>query len=170
MPKLTNCLFGSLVFALSVASLTAQTINLAGEWQFSLDRANSGVQDNWFNQILPDKITLPRALQSQNYGDEISTKTPWILSLYDRNWLLRDDYKNYTRAGNVKVPFLSQPPRHYIGPAWYERDITIAAAWQGKRVVLFLERSHWESTVWVDGKKIGSNRSLVAPHEYDLGQ
>src|SRR4030095_3159156 len=30
-------------------------------------------------------------------------------------------------------------------------------------------RPHWETTVWLDEKKIGSDRSLVAPHIYDLG-
>ena len=35
--------------------------------------------------------------------------------------------------------------------------------------MLTLERPHWETTVWLDGKKIGSDRSLVAPHVYELG-
>ncbi|MCY2929186.1 MAG: hypothetical protein NTV86_06760, partial [Planctomycetota bacterium] len=41
--------------------------------------------------------------------------------------------------------------------------------WKGKRVVLTLERPHWETRVWVDGKALGSNTSLSTPHEYDLG-
>jgi beta-galactosidase len=147
----------------------SEKISLAGNWQFALDRTDQGVGNNWFDQSLADKISLPGALQSQNYGDQISAKTPWVLSLYDRNWFLREDYKDYTKAGNVKVPFLSQPPRHYTGAAWYNREIEIPADWSGKRVCLFLERPHWESVVWIDGQKIGSNLSLVAPHEYDLG-
>ncbi|MEP6902521.1 MAG: discoidin domain-containing protein, partial [Actinomycetota bacterium] len=162
-------LLAILFFILPSSSISAETISLAGNWQFALDRTDEGVRNNWFDQSLMDKILLPGALQSQNYGDEISTNTPWVLSLYDRNWFLREDYKNYTKAGNVKVPFLSQPPKHYLGAAWYNREIEIPANWQGKRIVLFLERPHWESVVWVDGKKIGSNLSLVAPHEYDLG-
>src|SRR5215204_80948 len=114
-------------------------------------RAAKGIQDNWFDQSLTDKIILPGVLQSQNYGDEISTRTPWVLSLYDKNWFLREDYKDSAEAGNVKVPFLSQPPRHYLGAAWYNREIEIPAGWQEKRIVLFLERPHWESTVWIDG-------------------
>jgi hypothetical protein len=100
---------------------------------------------------------------------KISTQTPWVLSLYDRFWYLREDYKQYTKPGNTKVPFLSQPPRHYLGAAWYQRDIPIPRQWQTQRVVLTLERPHWETTVWVDGKVIGSDKSLVAPHVYDLG-
>lgn len=146
-----------------------ETINLSGNWRFSLDRADTGISDNWSNQHLKETITLPGVLQSQNYGDEIGTATPWVLSLYDRAWFLREDYKNYTKTGGVKVPFLSQPPRHYLGAAWYQREIEIPQNWRGKRVVLFLERPHWESTVWLDNKKISSNRSLVAPHVYDFG-
>ncbi len=36
--------------------------------------------------------------------------------------------------------------------------------------MLFLERAHWETRVWVDGRFIGSNNSLSTPHEYDFGQ
>ncbi|MEQ1761810.1 MAG: discoidin domain-containing protein [Pyrinomonadaceae bacterium] len=144
-------------------------ISLAGDWRFALDRENEGVTANWFNQSLPDRIKLPGILQSQGFGDEISATTPWVLSLYDRAWNQRADYKEYTKPGNVKVPFLSQPPRHYIGPAWYQRDITVPQAWREKRIVFEMERPRWETTVWVDDRKIGSRRSLVAPHEFDLG-
>ena len=134
-----------------------------------LDPADSGEKNLWFNQNLPGVIKLPGTLQSQNYGSDISTSTPWVLSLYDRFWYLRDDYKSYLEPGKVKVPFLSQPPRHYLGVAWYQRDIQIYQYQQARRFVLSLERPHWETTVWIDGQKIGSNRSLVAPHVYELG-
>jgi len=145
--------------------------DLSGGWSFALDRSDSGVNQKWFTQRLPGFIRLPGVLQSQvfYYGDEISTSTPWVLSLYDRFWYLREDYKEYTTERNVKVPFLSQPPRHYLGVAWYQRDIDILPTWANRRVVLTLERPHWETTVWIDEKKIGSDRSLVAPHVYDLG-
>jgi len=110
----------------------ARSIFLEGEWRFAVDRKNEGVAANWFNQSLPDRIKLPGVLQSQGFGDEISATTPWVLSLYDRAWNQRADYEEYTKPGDVKVPFLSQPPRHYIGPAWYQRDITIPEPWHGK--------------------------------------
>lgn len=150
-------------------SQTQSSIDLSGEWRFALDRSAEGESARWFASSLPDHIKLPGILQSQGHGDEISTKTPWVLSLYDRNWFDRIDYQSYTRSGSVKVPFLSQPPRHYIGKAWYQRDIVIPDAWRGRRVVLALERPRWQTTVWIDEKKIGSRRSLVAPHEFDLG-
>jgi beta-galactosidase len=169
LSKKISLLLVLLCIALPASFPAMEKIVLEGSWQFALDRTDKGIQDNWFDQSLTDKINLPGILQSQNYGDEISTNTPWVLSLYDKNWFLREDYKDFAKAGKVKVPFLSQPPKHYLGAAWYNREIEIPADWQNKRIVLFLERPHWESTVWIDGKKIGSNLSLVAEHEYDLG-
>jgi hypothetical protein len=57
----------------------------------------------------------------------------------------------------------------YVGKAWYQRDLDIPPSWAGKRVELFLERCHWETTVWVDGRQIGTQNSLSAPHRYDFG-
>ena len=147
----------------------ADTISLAGEWQFALDRNDVGTNEQWFARNLPDKIQLPGILEAQGYGDEIGIQTPWVLTLYDHFWYLRADYAACTNAGSVKVPFLCQPPRHYLGAAWYQRDIEIPKDWSGKRVVLFLERPHWKSTVWLDGREIGSDISLCTPHEDDLG-
>ena len=151
-------------------SLADSTVPLAGEWRFALDRDDVGTNENWFAKDLAGKIQLPGILRPAGLrGDEISISTPWVLTLYDHFWYLRADYAAYTNAGNVKVPFISQPPRHYLGAAWYQRDIEIPSGGNDKRVVLFLERPHWKTTVWLDDKEVGSDISLCTPHEYDLG-
>ena len=55
-----------------------------------------------------------------------------------------------------------------MGPVWFQRDVTVPDAWSGKRMVLVLERCHWQTTLFVNGKQIGSCDSLSAPHFYDL--
>lgn len=162
----------TLLFALFI--LTSQTVRayptpLAGFWRFEMDPSNSGLRQEWFKRDLRGRIQLPGILQSQNFGNEISTETPWVLSLFDHFWYLREDYKAFTERGKVKVPFLSQPPRHYLGAAWYQRDIDIPQYLTGRRFVLTLERPHWSTTVWLDDRQIGTQMSLVAPHIYDLG-
>ena len=65
------------LFCLAAKPLhAAETIQLAGEWRFALDRADVGVGEKWFAKDLPDKIQLPGILQAQGYGDDISTNTP----------------------------------------------------------------------------------------------
>jgi hypothetical protein len=165
-------LYAALAGALLACALPARAadvLDLAGTWRFALDRDDQGVSQHWYAHTLADRIKLPGILNAQGYGDEISTRTPWVLSLYDKNWYLREDYKAYATPGQVKVPFLSQPPRHYLGAAWYQREVQVPRAWQGKRVVLYLERPRWGSTAWVDDHEVGESRSLVAAHAYDLG-
>lgn len=174
MPRPLRLIFRSLlVAALAAARLHAQpdTLPLAGEWRFALDRADAGVKEAWFNRALPDRITLPGVLQAQGYGDDIASDTPWVLGLGDAWWKLQPAAlrEKFSPPGQVEVPFLSQPPKHYLGAAWYQRDIEIPAGWAAQRVGLFLERAHWETTVWLDDRRLGSCNSLVAPHEYDLG-
>src|SRR5207249_2899345 len=82
----------SLIVLAEVTAFAAEprTMPLAGEWRFALDRADAGVSEKWFDRDLTDKIKLPGVLQSQGYGDEISTNTPWVLSLYDKLWFQRE--------------------------------------------------------------------------------
>jgi beta-galactosidase len=168
MNRAAGTIFFCLVLGLT-SVFGADAVSLDGKWRFALDAKDAGPAERWFERKLGDQIMLPGVLQAQGFGNEISTETPWVLSLYDKNWFLREDYKDHIRPGAVRVPFVSQPPRHYLGAAWYQTDIEVPADWSGGDVSLLMERPRWESTVWINGVKIGSNRSLVAEHEYNLG-
>ncbi|HWB84114.1 MAG TPA: hypothetical protein VG675_08245 [Bryobacteraceae bacterium] len=146
--------------------------SLAGTWRFSLDREDAGVHAGWFAKQLAGgaHIQLPGILQTQGYGDEIVAETQFVAALpRDMRWYLLPQYQAYTKPGHVEVPYLSQPVRHYLGVAWYQREIEIPSIWRGKRVALSLERTRWQTDIYVDEKLIGSNRSLVAPHDFELG-
>lgn len=144
-------------------------ISLAGAWRFALDPADEGVAGKWFERKLEKSIKLPGILQAQGFGDPVGPETPWVSGLHDRSWHLRADYRAYAIPGKTKVPFLCQPPRHYLGAAWYQRDLTTPSGAKGTRQVLFLERARWQTRVWINGREIGSCDSLVAPHVHDLG-
>jgi hypothetical protein len=156
-------------FCCRAAAVQSDRISLAGQWRFQLDRSNTGIGEQWFERSLPDKIRLPGSLPAQGIGDDVSVETKWTGDIVDKSWFAAPEYAQYRKPGNIKVPFWLQPEKYYVGAAWYQRDIEIPPNWQGKRVVLTLERPHWETRVWVDGKQIGSNNSLSTPHEYDLG-
>ncbi|HUA59744.1 MAG TPA: glycoside hydrolase [Verrucomicrobiae bacterium] len=146
--------------------------SLAGQWRFSLDRDDAGAKSAWFASELGGgtQIRLPGILQTQGFGDEITAETQFVAALpRDMRWYLLPQYQAYTKPGHVEVPYLSQPVRHYLGVAWYQREIEIPAAWNGKRIALTLERTRWQTDVYLDDKLMGSNRSLVAPHEFELG-
>jgi Glycosyl hydrolases family 2, sugar binding domain len=147
-----------------------QKQSLSGDWRFGLDRGDVGVQHQWFDHTLPDEIQLPGSLPAQGIGDDISPNTPWMGDVKQSPWFTAPEYAKYRQPGNVKVPFWLQPDKYYSGVAWYQRDFKVPKSWSGKRIVLSLERPHWETQVWLDGKIIGTNDSLSTPHEYDFGQ
>jgi hypothetical protein len=174
MKTLHTLRVGSWLIALGLGgalppAFAADTLSLAGPWRFQLDRADVGVGERWFARALPEKFTLPGALAAQGLGDAPSLDTKWAGGVQAPKWFEEPRYAPYAKPGNFKFPFWLQPEKYYAGAAWFQRDIEVPKDWQGKRVVLFLERAHWETRVWVDGTLIGTNNSLSTPHEYDLG-
>jgi hypothetical protein len=165
-------LFLLFLLCLTSALLRADDVlSLAGTWRFALDRQDLGTNQQWFTHDLPDQITLPGILEAQGYGDDIAVNTPWVLTLGDAWWKIQSPAlrAHFSQPGHVEVPFLAQPPKHYLGAAWYQRDVTIPADWSGRHLTLFLERAHWRSTVWINDQPFPSNDSLVASHITDLG-
>jgi hypothetical protein len=135
-----------------------------------MDPQDRGIAEKWWLRDCPDRITLPGSLQAQGFGEPVTVETPWTGSVFDRSWYLEARYEKYRQPGNVKIPFWLQPERHYLGAAWYQRDIEIAADWRDRRVTLFLERCHWETTVWLDGAEVGGCDSLATPHVFEFGE
>lgn len=145
-----------------------QTCDLAGIWRFEIDKEDRGFAEHWEKRRLTHTITLPGCLQAQGYGDAISEDTPWVQSLYDALWYQRGEYA-YAQENGTKVPFLSQPPRHYTGKAWYQKTIFVPEKSDGFVGRLTLENTKWKTTLWIDGECKGSIVSLCAPHVYETG-
>ena len=117
-----------------------QKIDLSGTWNFAPDPQGKGEQEKFWNMELPDKVILPGTTDTNRKGDKNTDKSETTqLSRY---------YK-------------------YEGAAWYSRDVEIPAGWEGKRIVLFLERTR-PTTVWIDGREVGKCNYLSTPQEYEL--
>lgn len=149
MKKLTLyhiLLFTFLLWQPSTAQTTNQ-IDLSGNWQVKLDSTDLGTSETWANTNLEGTtISLPGTL------DDASIGKPNTLEPALNNYVL----SNLARK------------HQYIGKAWYQKEVEIPAAWKKKAIKLVLERVIWESTAFVDGKKIASKESLVGSHDYDL--
>jgi len=141
-----------LVWAMAVCTLPAllfaapetRSISVAGEWRLRLDPADAGVAAEWFKTASAsnDRIQLPGSTDEQHFGNKNEGR----------------ELLHLTHAWS------------YVGPAWYERQITIPEAWRGKRITLFLERGHWETRAWLDGNPLGLQNSLSTPQIYDIAE
>ena len=166
MKKIIFYLF--LIAGFYSCSQATYEIDLSGEWAFMLDPDDKGLTEQWYNKPLAEKIKLPGSLQEQGFGDSVSVDTKWTAGVNDSAWFKTDEYAPYRQPGNVKITFWLQPDKHYVGVAWYQREITIPSSWKGKHVALELERTHWETTLYINGKEAGKNNALHTPHRYTI--
>ena len=145
-------------------SITAQTftMSLSGKWQF---HEGGEAMPASFN----DAVTLPGSMLTNGKGDEVTLKTPWMMQINKSNPYYNSlAYAKYRQPGNIKVPFILQPDKYYVGPAWYQRTVEIPKMWKDKVVLLNMERAHWKTMVFIDGKEVGTNNNICAPQQYDL--
>ena len=145
-----------------------EKLSLAGEWKFRIDSLDQGIEQQWFTGEFSETVKLPGSMAENGKGYDVTVNTDWTGDIVDKSYFTDKKFERYRQPGNIKIPFWLKPVKYYKGPAWYQKDVEIPAGWSGKRVVLFLERCHWESTVYVNDVKAGSQNSLSTPHEYDL--
>jgi hypothetical protein len=126
------------------------------------------MEEEWYLREFDEEIRLPGSMAENGKGMDIRLDMEWTGSIYDSSWYFRPEMARFREADDPWYPMWLTPVKYYVGPAWYSREITVPDGWQGRRILLSLERVHTESILWVDGTECGSRNSLVAPHEYDL--
>ena len=162
-------LLGLLASACSLQNpQTGDQISLEGQWQFRIDPTDVGLEEGWYNLSLEGTLSLPGSLAENGHGEEVSLSTPWTGSIVDSSYFFEKRYASYRDADSMKIPFWLKPDTYFKGPAWYQKEVRIPRNWDGKRIFLHLERCHWESAVFVNGKSAGTCNSFSTPHEYDL--
>ena len=159
------CIFSILLLTTVVQ---AQTIDLQGKWRFKIDAKDEGLKAKWFATTLPETINLPGSMAENFKGDDITLKTQWTGSIYDSSYFYNPGLAKYRQANNIKIPFWLTPHKHYIGVAWYQKDIQIPANWDGKRKVISLEYPHSATKVWIDDVEIGSDYTFVVAQKFEL--
>lgn len=143
-------------------------IDLSGEWQFAMDPKDLGQQEKWFDSSLEERVELPGSMKENNKGELPGLKTPWTGTIYDSSFYFNPRLEKYRKEGDVKFPFWLSPNKYYKGAAWYKKEVDIPANWEKKRVVLHLERPHWQTRLWINDEPAGTQNSLSTPHEFDL--
>lgn len=117
-------------------------MDLSGEWGFQTDVMDfrRGSLSPRYNHRLQSTIQLPGTTDDNRIGYE----NPY--SYVDRLTRLYE----------------------YMAPAWYQRDIAFPQEWEGKRIFLYMERTHWLSCVWVDTQEVSRQDYVSVPHIHDI--
>jgi len=166
--KLILFVYLFVVSAIHLLAFTGKTIDLRGEWGFAIDRSDVGITEKWFNRKSEETIFLPGSMTENRKGDDITLQTKFTGSIYDSSWYFNPRMAKYRVEGNLKMPFWLTQLKHYVGLAWYRKEVVVPASWKGMQISLFLERPHFITRVWVDGKEVGTENSLCTPHIFQL--
>ena len=144
--------------------------DMSGLWDFQIDRDDVGEKEQWYKPGFKynDKIQLPGSMPERLKGDDITANTHWVGGLYDSSYYRNPYMEKYRVAGNVKVPFFLTPVKHYVGKAWYKYTLKCDKGWSSDCAILYLERPHIATKVWVNGELIGEKNSLSEPHVYNI--
>jgi beta-galactosidase/beta-glucuronidase len=77
--------------------------------------------------------------------------------------------------GSILVPFpvesaLSgvKKPVAKENRLWYRRQFTVPKKWSKKRILLNFEAVDWETTVWINGRQMGTHRGGYDPFTFDI--
>jgi len=111
---------------------------------------------------------------------------------YPRPQLLRKDWQNLNGLwdyairpkqevrpsafdGKILVPFPIESalsgvmkPVGEQNRLWYRRAFAVPKSWRGKRVLLHFGAVDWETTVWVNGKEVGTHRGGYDGFSFDI--
>ena len=131
-----------LITQLSLLKAQTQEIDLSGQWGFQTDLMDfrRGSLDIRYMHRLQESILLPGITDDYKIG----YKSP---------------YRHIDRLTRVY---------EYMGPAWYQREITIPKEWKGKRIFISFERVHWLSSIYVDTKEVSEIDYISVPHNHEL--
>ncbi len=140
-------LLNALILA-CLAPMPSSAMDLSGKWHVRLDPNDVGEREQWFSRVEGTEIGLPGSTMEAKLGTPL----------------------NLEPALTNEVFHHLHPRYRYVGAAWYTRTVTLEEGWKDSNATLFLERLIWESTVWVNGQKVGSRDSLSTPHRYSVGQ
>lgn len=149
-----------------VVALGLAASALAAEWQM----AKGPLMTRWAKDVAPDKAwpEYPRPQMVRKEWQNLN-------GLWDYAIAAKDAAQPTAWEGKILVPFpvesaLSGVMRKVDEKQrlWYRRTFDVPAAWKGKRVLLHFEAVDWETTVWVNGKELGTHRGGYDPFSFDI--
>lgn len=76
--------------------------------------------------------------------------------------------------GKITVPFCPESSlsgvqyTDFINTIWYQREISVPAAWVGKKVLLHFGAVDYEATIYINGKKVGVHHGAGSSFNFDI--
>lgn len=124
----------------TLPSDTRERIALSGKWGVMLDTTRVGFTAASSSEAIHDSLSLPGTTDIGKKGI-YNTKM-------DETFALSREYT-------------------FEGKALYVKNVDIPENWKGSSIRLFMERTR-PTTLWIDGKEVGSNDDIMTAQQYDV--
>lgn len=94
-------------------------------------------------------------------GDTVNSATPWRTLNLPHDWAIEGDFSadNPSGTGGGALPG---------GTGWYRKTFTMPKADKGKQVYIDFDGAYMNSTVWINGHRLGTRPYGYASFSYDL--
>lgn len=119
---------------------TRNRISLEGNWGLQLDTVGTGIAPDGLSKSCTDSLFLPGTTDIGKKGS------------YN---------EDMTQTTALSLEYV------FEGKALYTKQVDIPEEWEGTYIRLVMERTK-PTTVWIDGKEVGSNRDISTAQQYDL--
>jgi hypothetical protein len=132
--------------------------------------AEGPLMTRWAKQVSPDKAHL-------DYPRPQMVRKDWLNlnGLWDYAICPKDSPRPAGFDGQILVPFAAESALSGVGKAvgeanrlWYRRTFEAPEKWVNKRILLHFGAVDWETTVWVNGKEMGTHRGGYDPFTFDI--
>ncbi|RYG04580.1 MAG: beta-galactosidase [Chitinophagaceae bacterium] len=153
--------------AFSALLLAGSTIFAQETWKIAGDK----IKTPWADKVDPSKVLpeYPRPQMVRNTW--LNLNGSWKYSILPKTQV--EIPASY--AGNILVPFAVESGLSGVGKTvgadsvlWYERSVTIPAAYRKGNVLLHFGAVDWLTEVFVNGKKVGSHQGGYDPFSIDI--
>lgn len=161
-----NIIAGLIVFLFCIS----ETINAGDASQTLWKPAGNRIKTGWGKNINPANVW-------PEYPRPMMVREEWknLNGLWDYAIVAREVNKPEKYQGKILVPFAVESALSGVGKAvgiknclWYHTTFTIPAGWKGKRTLLNFGAVDWESTIWVNGKEMGTHRGGYDSFCFDI--
>jgi len=154
--------------------LQAMMANPASADQESDAKGPAGVSPRlmtrWGEKVLPERVfpEYPRPQMTRKRWENLN-------GLWDYAIRPTGEPQPESFDGQILVPFpvesaLSRVQKQVGGDKrlWYRRTVRLAEDWKNDRVLIHFGAVDWETTVWVNGKRVGQHRGGYDPFTFDV--
>jgi hypothetical protein len=140
--------------------------SLAADWQ----PKQAALMTRWAKEVTPEKVhpEYPRPQMVRKQWQNLN-------GLWDYAIRPTSEEQPKDFDGQILVPFPVESAlsgvMKPVGPnnrLWYRRSVKVEGAGDGKRILLHFGAVDWDSTVYVNGKKVGEHRGGYDPFTFDI--